>query len=548
MVWQFKLLGCGAVVRPNIRTHPSPPFPEPPEITILTEEFEVFESYLPCVGMIAGRHLPSHSFSQSALYGKFPVEYGPTQINLQCVYNSLRKACVRNVVLPERIQIEIRTIIDKMYGPYMIGTVPLSFVEALERIDDSKSPGHPMYYACHQKKQVLENPKMYKYLKECIIRWLKDPTYIPIWTGTLKDELTHLSKIRSDSTRMFFNGPFWFLMCQHILYGNMQDRLKGAMGQHPSTLGISVPGPALPNLLFEYQSLYNEYIEEGYGTFQQEMTPYVTMFDLDHTNFDLSVSLSIVQAASEVKESYLPMIGVVDIDGEQVEFDYIACHRACVSQIYCGFVAVGGMVYNIMGNKSGQLLTGDDNSIHEPATIYPGVRPYLDPQDPVKTFLSGKHSANGDDALKLMIFYKRVDVKTLFANCALYGTYLSTVSGFTENALDMMYLSHKVKRAYIPFLKQDMWIAQPRENKLLSALSFKKRKDDALTVARFYAVCNGLFGYESRYKALQIVDKWVSENPRHKLMDTDWKAAISQRLSDRQLATIHFGIDYNNTS
>lgn len=558
MVYVVKKLGCGGLGRPQYTIDPSYfPFRVPYSLPILTEEFNVFDDIYGTYGYVPARHFPSSSYSPSEFYkdltrvGLDSVVYEPTQIDMQCLFNAMRKGSVVPCIYPVYIQHELVEITKRLYGSSLIGSSCCSTLEeAMEGIDLSKSPGFPLYYRYTTKEKAWANER--DHIVHQVKKFLKDPgSVLPLWTGTLKDELTNIQKVKDKSTRMFFNGTFWFLIVCNIIWKDMFARLDKNVGRHPSTIGISVPGPDLPNILLEFQQHFDELQHDGAvfitpevikdrSTKYKHVKYFHTLVDDDHAGFDLSLSPTGVAAVCEVTGDYLPHLSTIVIDGEHITFDPRAVNKACFEAIYHGYTVVGGVVFAILGNKSGQRGTGHQNSLHEPVAHYPAIRKFLG-EDPVNCFLAGLYRAGGDDGLKHMVFREPISLEEWVERSAKFGTYLSSVSGFTDNALNMMYYSHKVSKLYFREYDFTAYIARPRKDKLLSALAWRKRNSDVLTVARMYAICNGLFGYEERYRALCMVDEWVGNHPRNRNPDPDWKMAVQQRLSDGQLLQIHTG-------
>lgn len=519
--------------------------------SLLPEEFGEIVQWYGAVQLVPPRHLPSSSYTSSTLVTGFETSYAPTIINMQAVYNAMRKGTIVPYVFGERIQVEMRAIINHWFGPYMIGARTWSLEEALKDIDFSKSPGFPLYYHCNTKLQAWERDRVYILNQLC--SYLENPVFSPIWTGTLKDELTSSDKVEKEATRMFFNGEFSFLIFTRILWGNFSERLTSFLGQHPNTIGIAVPGPELIDLLISYQEWFDFHVSEGYipllggVKLERELVgQFLVMMDSDRKAWDLSISPTSVAVCSELISQILPTESIIDInfpDGivKTIKFNPAECSARAFEAVFCGNVAVCGQVVQWWGNKSGQYLTGTINSMTEPVSDYPALRPYLG-EFPVTLFLKGKRHANGDDGLKGVLLTRQIDEDTYIRRCNQCGTYPTSHSGFTDNAFEMMFLSHKVSRIYFRYIDELLLVARPRESKIISALAYRRTKDDARTLSRFYAACNGLFGYNSRYDALRVVDAWAVSNPVHKNPTEEWKAALAQRLSDRVLASIHTGM------
>lgn len=538
MVQELKKLGTGGICRQSLVLRDYP-FPVPAAHSILPPSFDVFKEIFPHEGYVYPRSFPSSSFKKRGIVSEqHKVVYGPTHIDLQVLYNSMRKLSAHAYTWDEQIALETDYLLDQNFGKFLVGSRISTYHDVLQGLDLDTSPGYPLYYKCQSKKQALE--KYEWYVQRQVIEYLQNPSETPIWSGTLKDELTHESKITSSSTRMFFNGPLWFVLVCRILWLDMAQRLQASRGQHPSTIGMSVS--EIPQLLMVFQDWFKERSSLG-DLGPEESGPrnesafYHFMIDGDHPSYDLTTPTVLAYNVIQLHTRYLPSSATIELGSQTITFNPQSVTRIALSHIYLGRVAIGGNLYLMWGNKSGTYMTGEFNSYTENLTMYPALRNYLG-ADPVKTWLECAHRSGGDDMLKGLLLTERLTHEQIIDTCSKYGCYLSTVSGVTSNCFDMMFYSHMVSLIYDREYREAFYLARPREDKLWSALAYVHRHDPALSVARFYAVCNGLFGRESRYEALDLVDNWVSKHPRHKIMDPEWKIGISQRKTDHELYDI----------
>lgn len=542
MVWFFKLLAGRGLLRPAYKLVKYDFAIRPG--TFLGEDFRPFCDWFGVVDVVQPRALPSSSFSDSDLVGGSHV-YVPTAIDYQSLFNSMRKLTLTPTVFSEQIGVELREIINHWYSPVLIGSTTRVDIDALvSAMDLTTSPGFPLYYVTQTKQQSWDRYKTV--ILQDVRRFLEGDYHTPLWTGTLKDEITHRDKQANHSTRMFFNGPFWFLIVSKIIFQDMMDRVMAQRGgRQPSTIGIQVPGPDIVTLLQDFQQSYDDFSCQGWTDVRNATTEngkFLAMLDTDRTGFDCSMTPTGATAAASVMLEYLPTSAEIVILGETISFNpqEVGYHVHCA--VLHGYVSISGLVFPIWGNKSGQLLTAELNSMVEPVTMYPGLRlgGYLG-SNPVNTWCASKFASNGDDGLNLHLLYKVITPQEYVDLGKRTGTFPTSVSGFTDNAFDMMYLSSKVAYVHFHSLQRSLFIARGREDKILSIFSYKKRRDPSLTLARFYAACNALFGYESRYRMLNLVDRWVSRHPLNKFPTQSWIAAKAQRLTDHQLAMLHTG-------
>lgn len=517
--------------------------------TRLNSEFNKFREFYGEWSYVQPRNLVTSSYRSGKIEFDYDPVYFPTLLNTTTLYNSLCKGTVYPHIFSERYFVEFREITRRWYHSSLIGlNIQTNLDVILGDMDLTKSPGFPLYYRCQSKQQAWDRFK--DSIMNDVFSYLNGKNITPLWTGTLKDELTHKSKIDKMSTRMFFNGPFWFLIVCNIIWHDLMRRLHEGRGKgHPSTIGIEIPGSEMADLLTQFQEWYDYHIKCG-ATFNPDSGiegkgPFIFMLDTDRSSYDWTLSPTMVAACAEVIEDYLPAFGTfewINSHGvtQSVTFSPKDVSRRLFSDVFFGWVSVCGSIFPMYGNKSGQLLTGDINSMVQPLTAYPTVRKYMD--DPIEMFLDAKHASNGDDGLESYILNRSITLEQFIEDNKNNGTYVTTVSGFTSNAFDMWYLSHKAQRCFFKQFDTEIVVCRPREDKLLSAMKYKKNDNDNLYVARLYALANGLFGYDSRYHVLDVVDKFVSRHPYNQYPTQEWVASTSQRLTDAQLASIHTGL------
>jgi len=443
-------------------------------------------------------------------------------------------------------------ILVQQYSPYIVGHSFYSYVDSINTMNMDSSPGFPLYYNYSTKGSVLENTVESQNLMADVLQWFRPGpnqfTPTPIWTGTGKDELTPTTKAVNNTTRMFQNGPFFFLIIGQMLFGHQREMLKAAYGKHPDICGIQMPGVDFSLLISSFQTHFDQLVKDGYlppGYNDDSIHQgYAIMYDADKSGWDISVPYTSVVNLVRLLIEFMPSTTQLVFPHLVLDLPTAPLVIAYYSQVFFGNVSVLGNVFVQFSNKSGAINTTRDNSMCVGTVMYPPLRDFLGP-NPVEQFLMGMVGCGGDDTIELYALKRFISIQDLFNSAKeMCGMYCSSHSGYTSNANMMMFLSHKLTHAIDPITGRSYALAVPRLTKLLSSLSFKKSRDPILTFRRYYAIANGLFGYLERYPVLDKIDAAYRNHPLSKNPTPEWKEVLQTRLSDYKLASLHQGYEF----
>lgn len=601
MVQEFKRLRVQPLFRRPIVLGKWPGTMPPPK-DILGRDFAPIWDWNERKGIVPPRQFPSTTFRPSPLsfkrFGDFDPEYLPTKMGRQAYYNGIRKQCPLSVIVDDDTCSEVVKLLDFWFGHVHVGSRVLSWYEALAELDITKSPGWALYFSCRTKEEVVKRwlPFVVASAFDYFIPQKEHVT--PVFTATLKDEMTAKKKVLDEVTRLFKNGPFPFLLFGTMLFRDSIIKAMEKLLSHPDTLGIDLPGPGFTMLLTMMQQSYNDLVDRGClplnddgtvnldfrrkfrGTVDDKVAKldvrpelkkfveqlFVAMMDGDASAWDASFSLSYAACVREHYKTYLPeKVSLLELGAPECfngvsiwsnELEYFRGDRELEVPVadaldvyfdysYCGMCAFGGNLCEVVGQESGLPTTTPHNSMGTVVTPYAPLKfgGYLG-SAPMETYIEGLKFRNGDDSIDIIVTTKPISLQEFCDLMQRWCYYWSSQSGFTTDAFDLMFLSHKIVWVYFEQFQLLAPIAKPRLEKLLAALKFSKSRDDAINVVRFYAICNGLVAYpETRAKALELVDDWVSKHPRNRSPDQEWTNALNARLSTRTLVAIHSGFD-----
>jgi len=510
----------------------------------MPEFFEEFNKIRPPIGVVPGRNLVNSSFRPSPIQtGEEPV-YLPSVLNEYALLNGVRKMVCVKVALGETLMSEIYAVMWEKFGKIWRGSQVLSVDEVLKKLTTDKSPAYPYYYMCNTKRQAIQ--KYWAHIKDQLVRLLKSEGYSQLFTATLKNELLHKDKVEAEKTRVFQNGTLPLLLFGMMLFCDMEQKTADAFGFHDSTIGISIPSPEFIQLFLglgeDYKDFLQETFEEGLiseqeyhellkpQTFDDDKELFVLMMDDDGNWYEFATSASYYSIVRDIRKACLPK-------------SFSDCVDHYYDKCYAGEVVILGNIYRMIMQKSGQLLTGADNSAIKSCQYYPALRDYLG-NEPVKQYVNRTTTkSNGDDGNNTYQLKKKISLRKFVVENAFYNLFLSTQSGATSDALRLMFLSHSIKWRHLQWCNMDILTAAARLDKLKSALSFEQSKDDAINAQRFFAILNGMWPYEQAYdKCFQAVYvDWYLKHPRYLNHDPVFVVAGSSLLEERDLAYLHSG-------
>lgn len=112
--------------------------------------------YYKKVGTLPPRQLPSSSFRERHMID-WEISYAPTAMTKQAVYNAMRKGSIPAHSYADNICISLRQLMESYWGvKYPSNPKLLTFLEAINDIDLSTSPGFPAYFDHTQKSQMIK--------------------------------------------------------------------------------------------------------------------------------------------------------------------------------------------------------------------------------------------------------------------------------------------------------------------------------------------------------------------------------------------------------
>lgn len=410
--------------------------------------------------IISARKFPSSSFSESPLseelLARFPeasVSYLPTALDRQAYYNGIRKQAVISQLWDDNDASDCLNLLEYYYGGVLGNCDVVPFDEVDSSTDLGTSPGFPLYFRYAFKSDV-EGGAL-DWVRQITEEYLACNIHvIPVWTATLKDEMTLQQKARDHVTRLFKNGPWWFLRVGKHLFGEQNARMHELVGSHPNTIGVQMPGTEFLNIFFDGQMVFDQLVSGGYTPLKDGLPPthgpYVGLRDDDKGSWDASFPLTGAACLRDFRANHLAP------ELYPVVSNYY-------DDTYCGRVAYGGNLCFNPSQNSGGILTGDDNSLANTIVEYPPTKSagLLGPL-PLETYVKGHRRHGGDDSLIVSVFYKHITIDEYASLLSHWCIYYSSSSGFTDDVFDCMFYSHKPIAVRDPFDGSPVIIAKPR--------------------------------------------------------------------------------------
>lgn len=470
---------------------------------------DVLEGRLPLVGYVPYRPLGQSHYVPAPWQQTPETGYMPAVMS----EDALRKGIEKSMEpLPPQISEErlskIRSYLELKYGPIWAGDNFMSYEEAVSRLNLDKSPGFPYYYCCEDKGCALTcNGHQIKQAVEDVIGGKE--VWLPS-TLTLKDELRTADRVKEGKTRVFSAGNIVALIVAKMLFDRQNDKLRKTLGQHPLTIGISVPGPQFVQTVLSVSSQCNCYGSDASGCDQRFYLP-------------------IARVIRDVRAAHLP------------PWLYEA---VCLSydQDFAGDVVVCGCVYKMFHNKSGRNNTGDDNGLLLDAARadYVMESTGCSPEE-VDDYSNALF--NGDDGDTA--WWGDLSGPGWVAHCKQFNLQLELEDHEPRYACDVTFLSHHLIERFVPGLG-DVMIAAGNKEKLLSSVEWIRRNKDfsleenALTHLLGLRIC--LWPWRAHFLDIEaLIDRYVDSIERSPRINDILRA----RIPEAHILNLHLRLESN---
>jgi hypothetical protein len=366
-----------------------------------------------------------------------PVDYGPAAMTQNALVQSMRKyeTTVRHYT-EDQLEFMFQYGMHRIV-PYWRGTEMTSYEDACKNCNPHTSPGLDCP-GCATKADAFQK---YSVELEADVHSMLSGQLVPqYFKGSLKTELRPSEKVEMEHTRMFMCGPLRHLLASTMLFRSQNKALEEAIGTHPLTLGITVPGPQFTNAI------------TSLGEFKD-------CYDADGSAYDISFNVGIARVICALRCSVLK------------SRSHRKCARNLYRQVYCGVVLVNGVYYLIRGNKSGWFLTGADNGLQLWLAIAEAVHTLygVDMESVLRLLI------NGDD-----LAYSTccgLTVTKLQAYLAQYGIHISFDRSEARSPFGIVFLSHQLRPRYVPHLKATFMVAAGNRSKLRASMAYYKTSE-----------------------------------------------------------------------
>ncbi len=461
---------------------------------------------VPCQSSVPRRPLGKSNLSRSPWAPSHADDdYIPTEISQRVMKIGLSK-CKEPVkpINEQLVQKAVQYIINKMKS--IIKETPennvISYEEARDLLNLEKSPGYPYYYASSTKAQALD--KEGELIKQRSDAMMEGEEVQSIFSLTCKSELRQREKVAEGKTRVFMASDMHHLITSKRLFTKQNDQIMEAIGDHPITLGIQMPGPQYVRAVKNLGDLLN---------------------DGDLSGCDQRFHPRLARAIRDIRCAFLP-----ERFHEAVNWLY--------STVYCGWATGCGGIYRVYGNKSGWENTSIDNSLMTwlslviaAMTLFPDVSP-----DEVFDAL-----INGDD---LLVHMKRGSFKDLCDVCRTWNVIIECDDWTPRGSTLVTYLSHHLETRYVKGFG-DFMVAAGNLPKLKSSLNWVKRNANLTfeesCIAHLLGIRLCLFPWEIEFESCdEILTAYLKTidclSPLAKTM-------LSARLTRVELARLHTKVE-----
>lgn len=375
----------------------------------------------------------------------------------------------------------------------------MTFDEAVETLDKSKSPGYPYFYRHQTKEDVLSDPDSLQQLKNATNSFLMGDQVESFFALTLKSELRDAQKVKEGKTRVFMASDMHHLLASKILYEKQNNLLMETIGRHPFTIGISIPGPQFTRTVTRLGTKLN---------------------DGDVSGNDLRFNLQVANRIREMRHAFLP--------GE-----YYGAGYALYNATFCGHGVVWGAVYPLPNQKSGSLNTATDNSLQTWFSLVMAsylAHPNKEPDEVFDCLI------NSDD---LLVHQKIGSFKQLCDVLRPYNMIIEADNWTPRPPNEVVFLSHHLEEVFVTGFG-DIVVAAGNLPKLLSSINWVKNSKELTfeesCLAHLLGIRICLFPWKLEFDRIEeIIDLFLKDLVCTPVMNQLLKA----RLTIDEIAQLH---------
>lgn len=370
--------------------------------------------------------------------------YVPSDMSVEALRKGLTKVTLKVCDFPIVYEQLLEAYFDLRLVPLWSGCKVLPYDEAVSLLTFDKSPGFPDYYTCEDKACALRCSGME--IKQDVLEMLYGAEYWLPFTVTLKDELRTADRVAAHKTRVFTASSIRHLLLGKMLFTDQEDRLRKTRGQHPGTIGISVPGP--------------EYVAAVRGLSRRKDNARCWGFDIG--GCDQTFLLAIARKIRDARKKSLP---------EQVQ-RAVDFYYNCT---YCGEVICCGCVHRCLHQKSGQELTGDDTTLYGWGLVALYVMDTIGcPVNEADKYF--QLLQNGDDGA-VSFWDERLSGPGFRDWCAKLGVIIELEREEASLEGQITFLSNTLRERYVPGYG-DIVVTAGNLTKLLSSIEWLRKNAD----------------------------------------------------------------------
>lgn len=396
---------------------------------------------LQVVGHVPFRPLGSSHFVPAPWQHSSETPYRPSVMSEAAMANGVLKSMLPLRDIDESLLTKMEAYLEYRYGGLWGGDNLTSYPEAVSLLNLVKSPGHPYYYTCEDKECTL-NCFAGEVQSEVASIMAGEDRWSP-FTLTLKDELRTADRVAAQKTRVFSASNIVHLLVGKCLFTKQELKLRAALGQHPVTIGVGVPGPQFVKTVLSLGRQRNCWFYDIGGCDQKFL-------------------LQVARIIRNVRCNHLPP-------------DCKSAVHWYYDSVYGGYVICCGCVHVMLHNKSGHELTADDTSIYIDG-LQAGYVMDVTGCAPGEVPGFVRLIQNGDDGA-CSYWDPRLSGPGFREWCAQFGVDVELERDEPCFAEEGTFLSHSLRERFVPGLG-DVIVAAGNRAKLQSSIEWLRLNQD----------------------------------------------------------------------
>lgn len=432
----------------------------------------------------------------------------PAPLDDISLFNGLLKYDHPQYTITNREVAKLLSWLDQLYG-FAMETPMWTPDRAYEELNKTKASGPPFSYVYGATKgEVMAHLSVQEMFDHFM-------SYGQYSDATLKDELRPKGK----DARFFTPVAVQVAVVGNYLFGAQNSRIARFSENLPIKIGLQCPGFGMYNL---WQKL-RKHDGEAYH--------------YDGRAFDSTFPIILAEVDREFRMSHMDLNAKPFVDRDYTVRDLVMKYY---SVVYNGFVNVGGFLFNLIGQMTGQTNTASTNSIGNLCVVMlHAMRHHLSFED----FLEVLVYVMGDD-LVIKDVYHIYDPPTLSLTYASLGMYLESPCVKPAELTEIQFCGCSPMWRKVGDVDQLLYCF--KTDKLLSSLNWCLHSDANSYAMKLTSILSLLFANKGVFETYrEKAREWFSA---HDLELTQSSKKLVGFLSDRYLLKLLTGYESTGLS